>query len=51
MGEEPYRLQAYFRELPRLLIYEALIHHLDTARLLFGDIQSVYADTARRNRM
>jgi predicted dehydrogenase len=49
VGDEPYRLQAYFRELPRLLIYEALIHHLDTARLLFGDIQSVYADTARRN--
>jgi predicted dehydrogenase len=48
-GEQPYPLQAYFRTLPRLLIYETLIHHLDTARFLFGEIQSVYADTDRRN--
>jgi predicted dehydrogenase len=48
-GENPYPRQAYFRELPRFLIYETLIHHIDTARFLFGDIESVYAQTRRRN--
>jgi predicted dehydrogenase len=49
LGDQPYPRQAYFRELPRFLIYEALIHHLDTARFLFGEIRSVYAEIGRRN--
>jgi predicted dehydrogenase len=49
MGPEPYAKQAYFRELRRLLIDEALVHHIDTARFLFGEIQSVYAQASRRN--
>jgi D-apiose dehydrogenase len=48
-GDEPYPKQAYFRELPRFLIDEVLVHHIDTARFLFGDIASVYAEGARRN--
>lgn len=49
MGESPYPRQTYFRNLPRVLIYEGLIHYLDTTRFLFGDISSVYAQTRRRN--
>ena len=41
--------QAYFRQLQRFMIDEALVHHIDTARFLFGDIASVYAEGARRN--
>jgi predicted dehydrogenase len=49
MGGEPYPKQPYFRQLRRLLIDEALVHHIDTARFLFGDIASVYAQASRRN--
>lgn len=48
-GDEPYPKQAYFRQLQRFLIDEVLVHHIDTARFLFGDISSVYAEAARRN--
>lgn len=50
MGDEPYPRQAYFRQLRRFLIDEVLVHHIDTARFLFGEIDSVYAETGRRNR-
>ncbi len=49
MGEEPYPRQAYFRHLQRFMIDEVLVHHIDTARFLFGDIASIYAEGARRN--
>ncbi len=49
VGDEPYPKQPYFRHLRRLLIDEALVHHIDTARFLFGDIDSVYAQARRRN--
>ncbi|HTZ60722.1 MAG TPA: Gfo/Idh/MocA family oxidoreductase [Acidobacteriaceae bacterium] len=48
-GPEPYPRQAYFRQLPRFMIDEVLVHHIDTARFLFGDIASIYAEGARRN--
>jgi D-apiose dehydrogenase len=48
-GDEPYPQQAYFRRLERFLIDEVLVHHIDTARFLFGDISSIYAEGARRN--
>ena len=48
-GDEPYPKQAYFRQLQRFLIDEVLVHHIDTARFLFGDIASIYAEGARRN--
>ena len=49
LGPCPYPNQPYFREMPRLLIYETLVHHIDTARFLFGDIKSVYAHARRHN--
>jgi len=35
--------------MPRLLIYETMVHHIDTARYLFGPIESVYAQIRRHN--
>jgi len=49
VGPEPYPNQAYFRGLSRFLIDELLVHHVDTARFLFGDIASVYAQARRVN--
>jgi D-apiose dehydrogenase len=48
-GDEPYPKQAYFRDLRRFIIDETLVHHIDTARFLFGDIASVYAEARRIN--
>lgn len=49
LGPEPYALQPYFRQMPRLLIYETLVHHLDTSRYLAGEIARVYCQTERVN--
>ena len=49
LGDEPYTEQAYFRNEPRLIVHVTLVHHMDTARFLFGDIDSVYAQASRRN--
>ena len=49
VGESAYTRQPYFREMPRLLIYETMVHHIDTARFLFGPIDSLYARIRRHN--
>ena len=49
MGPHPYPNQPYFAQMPQLLIYETLIHFVDTARFLFGDIQSVQAHMRKLN--
>lgn len=41
--------QPFFREYPRLLVYETGVHFLDTFRFLGGEISSVYARLQRRN--
>jgi predicted dehydrogenase len=48
-GDAPYPKQSYFRDLHRFIIDETLVHHIDTARFLFGDIQTVYAEAMRVN--
>jgi predicted dehydrogenase len=48
-GANPYSVQPYFREMPRLLIYETLVHFLDTFRFLAGEMTTVYCRTARIN--
>ncbi|MBL8292420.1 MAG: Gfo/Idh/MocA family oxidoreductase, partial [Bryobacterales bacterium] len=48
-GHAPYSAQPYFREMPRLLIFETLVHPIDTARFLFGEIQSITAIARRLN--
>ena len=49
LGEKPYPKQPYFALMPRLLVFETLVHHLDTARFLFGDIEEVYCLTSKLN--
>ena len=48
-GDGAYTVQPYFREMQQLLIYETLVHHLDTARFLAGEIESVFCQTQRVN--
>ena len=49
LGPAPYPKQSYFRQLSRFLIDEALVHHMDTARFLFGDVAAICAQTRRVN--
>lgn len=49
LGANPYPNQPYFREMPRLHIHETLVHAIDTARYLFGDIRSIHARIRRLN--
>ena len=48
-GPEPYTAQPYFRQMPRLLIYESLIHILDTIRFLAGELRVTACETRRVN--
>src|SRR5258708_4541131 len=48
-GPAPYTIQPYFRQMPRFLIQETLVHFLDTFRFLAGEIQSLYCRTSRIN--
>ena len=42
--------QPYFREMPRLLIFETGVHFVDTFRYVVGEIDGVYASLKRLNR-
>lgn len=43
-GEDAYlNRQPYFREMPRLLVYETGVHFIDVFRYLAGEIEEVYA--------
>src|SRR5688500_16073194 len=48
-GSEPYAVQPYFRQMPRLLVYETLVHILDTFRFLADEVTSVYCQNRRVN--
>jgi len=41
--------QPYFAEMPKLLVYEMMIHHIDGIRYLMGDVEAVYARMTRVN--
>ena len=49
IGPEPYPAQPYFRNYKRFLLYETVVHHIDTARFLFGDVERVYAQLRQVN--
>ncbi len=49
LGPNPFPNQPYFRDMPRLLIHETLIHQVDTASFLFGKIKSVFAHARCHN--
>jgi predicted dehydrogenase len=48
-GDAPYEVQPYFREMPRLLVHETLVHILDTFRFLGGEMASVFCLNRRVN--
>lgn len=49
-GDDAYLArQPFFREYPRLLIYETGVHFIDTFRFLLGEVASVMAQTRRLN--
>lgn len=48
-GVDPYQTQPYFRSMPMLLVYETLVHLLDTFRFLGGEVTEVQARLARVN--
>jgi predicted dehydrogenase len=49
-GEDAYLdRQPYFREYPRLLVYENGVHFIDTYRYLCGEIKEVYAVLKKLN--
>jgi len=49
LGPKPYVLQPYFSEMPRLLVFETLVHLLDTFRFLAGEIETVFCRMLRVN--
>lgn len=50
-GPEPYPVQPYFRQMERFLLFETVVHFLDTFRYLLGEISEVYCRTDRINRV
>ncbi|MEM8901464.1 MAG: Gfo/Idh/MocA family oxidoreductase [Bacteroidota bacterium] len=49
-GEDAYiPRQPYFREYPRLIVYENGIHFIDTFRYLFGEVKAVFARLRKLN--
>ncbi len=48
-GPTPYPAQPYFRDMPQLLIYESLVHILDTWRFLAGELLITRCQTWRVN--
>jgi predicted dehydrogenase len=49
-GENAYLdRQPFFRDYPRLLIYETGVHFIDTFRFLLGEVEEVYANLRRLN--
>jgi predicted dehydrogenase len=41
--------QPYLADLPKLMVYDTYIHHIDGIRYLLGDVTSVYARMSRVN--
>ena len=49
-GDDAYLArQPYFRDYPRLLLYETGVHFVDTFRYLLGEVETVYARLRRLN--
>ena len=49
-GDDAYLArQPFFRDYPRLLIYETGVHWIDTFRFLLGEITEIYANLRRLN--
>ncbi len=42
-GVNPYSHQPYFKDYPRMLIFETGVHFIDTLRMFLGEVTDVYA--------
>lgn len=42
-GTFPYSHQPYFKDMERLLVFETLVHYVDTLRFFLGEITEVYS--------
>ncbi len=49
VGGKPFAKQPYFKDMARFFVIEAIVHHIDTMRFLFGGIDEVFCKTARLN--
>jgi predicted dehydrogenase len=49
MKGDTHTVQPKFRAMPHLLIYETLVHFLDTFRFFAGKIAAVFCQTRRVN--
>jgi predicted dehydrogenase len=49
LAEPPYPNQPYFAEMPRLLLFETVVHFIDMARFLLGDPETIYCQHRRVN--
>lgn len=49
LGNSPYPLQPYFKDMEKFLLYETGVHWIDTFRYLFGEIESVFCQTRTWN--
>jgi predicted dehydrogenase len=45
--DPPFPNQPYFREMPRFLVLETVVHFIDTARFLLGEVDSVWCQVRR----
>jgi predicted dehydrogenase len=48
-GAAPYPAQPYFRDMERLLVYEMVVHFIDTFRFLLGEFAGVFCRIGRVN--
>jgi predicted dehydrogenase len=48
-GSAPYAVQPYFRDMSQLLVYETLVHLLDTFRFLGGEFAGISCQNRRIN--
>ena len=48
-GDHPFPRQPYFKDMPRLLLYESTVHYVDTSRYLWGEIAAVHSLHRRLN--
>jgi D-apiose dehydrogenase len=49
LAQPPYPNQPYFAVMPRLLLFETVVHFIDTARFLLGDPETIYCRHRRVN--
>ncbi|MFQ6132880.1 MAG: Gfo/Idh/MocA family protein [Armatimonadota bacterium] len=47
LSDPPFPRQPYFTQMEKFLLIESVIHQIDTARFLLGDLEAVFCNTRR----